>query len=58
MKAAVKREITVSQFAADLVKRIDEAKTIDCCKTELKNLAELIKTKIPNEKIVVEWKEN
>jgi hypothetical protein len=54
--AAMKREITIREFVADLVKRIDEAKTIDCCKTELKNFAELAKTKMPDEKIVVEWK--
>lgn len=52
----MKREITVKEFVADLVKRIDEAKTIDCCKTELKNLAELAKNKMPEEKITVEWK--
>lgn len=54
----MKREITIKEFVSDLVKRIDEAKTIDCCKPELKNLAELAKAKIPNEKIVVEWKDS
>jgi hypothetical protein len=53
----MKREITVKEFVADLLKRIDQAKTIDCCKTELKNFAELASAKMPNEKITVEWKD-
>jgi len=53
----MKKEITITEFVADLIKRIDEAKTMDCCKPELKNLAELARVKMPNEKIVVEWKD-
>lgn len=53
----MKREITVKEFVTDLVKRIDDAKTIDCCKAELKTLAHLASTKMPNEKITVDWKE-
>lgn len=53
----MKREITIKEFVADLVKRIDQAKSIDCCKTELKNFAALAGAKMPNEKITVEWKD-
>lgn len=52
----MKREVTVAEFVDDLMKRIDEAKTIDCCKTELKTFAELAKQKMPNEKLTVDWK--
>ena len=51
------REITIRDFVADLLRRIDEAKTIDCCKPELKNLARLAMAKMPDEKITVEWKD-
>lgn len=53
----MKREVTVARFVEDLLKRIDEAKTIDCCKEELKTFARLAASKIPDEKLVVEWKD-
>jgi hypothetical protein len=52
----MKREITIKEFVADLLARIDAAKTIDCCKAELKTFAELARLKMPDEKIVVDWK--
>ena len=52
----MKREITIREFVADLLARIDEAKTIDCCKEELKTFARLALAKMPDEKIVVDWK--
>jgi hypothetical protein len=53
----MKREITVREFVRDLLARIEEAKTIDCCKPELRTFAELALQKMPDEKITVEWKE-
>ena len=53
----MKREITIKQFVADLLTRIEQAKTIDCCKEELKTFAELARRKMPDEKISVDWKE-
>lgn len=53
----MKREITVREFVADLLRRIETAKTIDCCRQELKDFAELALKKMPDEKIVVEWKD-
>ncbi|MFO0549696.1 MAG: hypothetical protein U0271_14990 [Polyangiaceae bacterium] len=52
----MKREITVREFVADLMARIDQAKTIDCCKEELKTFAALALAKMPDEKLTVEWK--
>jgi hypothetical protein len=53
----MKKEITIREFAAELIDRIDKAKEIGCCKEELKNLAVLAREKMPDEKIVVNWKE-
>ena len=51
------REITIGEFADDLAKRISEGKTIDCCKEELIKLASIVKEKIGNETIMVNWKD-
>lgn len=53
----MKKEITLTQFADELKTRLTAGKTIDCCKDELLALAELVKRKIPNEKITVSWKD-
>jgi hypothetical protein len=52
-----KRQITIAEFADELTDRLEKEKTVDCCKEELLNLAEIIKQKIPSEKITVNWKE-
>jgi hypothetical protein len=54
----MKKKITVSQFADELVQRIDDAKDIDCCKEELVNLANLAREKIGDEIIEVNWQDN
>lgn len=51
------KEITIREFAAELVARIDNAKTIDCCKEEIKKLAELAKARLGDEKVTVTWKD-
>jgi hypothetical protein len=53
----MKKEITLAQFADELKTRLVDGKTVDCCKEELLSLADLLKAKIPNEKITVNWKE-
>lgn len=53
----MKREITIREFVADLLARIDEAKTIDCCREELKTFAKLALQHMPDQKITVDWKE-
>ncbi|MCP4214127.1 MAG: hypothetical protein GY765_05700 [bacterium] len=53
----MKKKITVKQFADELVKRIDDAKTIDCCKEEMLNLAKLASEHIGDELIEVTWKD-
>ncbi len=54
----MKREITIREFVADLLRRIDNTKTIDCCKEEIKTFARLALEKMPDEKIVIDWKED
>ena len=51
------KEITLAQFADELKTRLVDGKTVDCCKEELLNLADILKAKIPDEKITVNWKE-
>jgi hypothetical protein len=53
----MKKEISIKEFADELVSRIDNAKTIDCCKVEIKLLAEMAKKKMGQERITVEWKD-
>lgn len=53
----MQKEITLAQFADELKKRLTDGKTIDCCKEELFSLADIVKAKLPEEKITVNWKE-
>ena len=50
-----KKEIIISEFAVELKKRLHRGDTIDCCKVELLNLADIISEKIGEEKITVDW---
>ncbi len=52
-----KKEITIAEFADELKKRLTDGKTVDCCKDELLNMADIIKEKIGQEKISVSWKD-
>jgi hypothetical protein len=53
----MKKEITLAEFADELTQRLQVGKTVDCCKEELVRLAGILKEKIPEEKILVNWKE-
>lgn len=53
----MKKDIKMDQFADDLVKRIDKNKTIDCCKEEIKKLAEMAKQHMSDKTITVTWKD-
>jgi len=53
----MQKEITIREFADELKMRIDKDKGIDCCKDEIKRLAELAGQKMPEEKILVTWKD-
>jgi hypothetical protein len=51
------REITIREVADELQLRLERGKTVDCCKDELLRLCEIVKEKIGNEKIRVNWQD-
>lgn len=53
----MKKMITLREFSEELKQRLNEGKTVDCCKAELLNLADIVAEKIGDEKIEVEWKD-
>lgn len=53
----MRKEITIAQFAQELTERLQDGKTVDCCKEELLRLAKIIAEKIGDEYIEVNWKE-
>ncbi len=53
----MQKEITIKEFSDELVQRIDGSKGIDCCKEEIKKLAEMAAKSMPGEKILVTWKD-
>jgi hypothetical protein len=53
----MEKEITLAEFADELTTRLGKGKTVDCCKVELLRLADILRKKLPNEKILVNWKE-
>ncbi len=54
----MEKEITLAEFADEMTERLNKGKTVDCCKDELLRLAVILKAKIPEEKILVTWKED
>lgn len=52
-----KKIITVSELADELQNRLQNNQTVDCCKTELINLARIAKQKIGDEMIEVNWQD-
>ena len=55
--SGMKKKVTLRVFVDDLIKRIDERKTIDCCTEEIKLFAHLVADKIPDETIEIDWKD-
>jgi hypothetical protein len=51
-----KKTITLKEFADELELRLKGGKSVDCCHDELIALAKIIRTKLPNENIEVNWK--
>ncbi len=52
-----KKKITIAALADELKSRLNNNKTVDCCKEELLNLAGIAKNKIGKEMVEVNWKE-
>ncbi|MDH5655108.1 MAG: hypothetical protein OEZ34_04335 [Spirochaetia bacterium] len=53
----MEKELTIKDFADELISRIDSSKDIDCCKVEIKRLAEMAKSEMPQKTIKVFWVE-
>jgi hypothetical protein len=53
----MQKEISIKEFGKELKARIDAAKTIDCCKEEIKRLADIAAEAIGDRKILVTWKD-
>jgi len=53
----MKKTITIKEFCDELMARINKNKGIDCCKDEIKKLAEIAKESIGDKKIEVNWKD-
>ncbi len=52
-----KKIITIKEFSDELTVRLMKGETVDCCREELLKLAKIVKEKIGNEKIEVNWKD-
>lgn len=52
-----KKIITVAALADELKTRLNTNKSIECCKEELLNLADIAKDKIGQEMVEVNWKD-
>ncbi len=52
-----KKIISLKIFADELESRLKAGQTVDCCHDELIRLADIIRNKLPNETIEVEWKD-
>lgn len=53
----MKKSITVAELAVELKDRLNNNKSIDCCKEELLNLANMASKKMGQEMIEVSWKD-
>jgi hypothetical protein len=51
------KTITVKEFAEELAQRLENNKDVNCCKSEILNLMEIVKKRIPEESIEVQWKD-
>lgn len=54
----MEKTITMEEFTKDLIDRIEKHKDIDCCKKEIRTLAEMAQKHMKEHKITVEWKNN
>ncbi len=54
----MRKVIKINEFADELIRRIEDAKDIECCKLEIMNLANIAKEKLGDHDIEVEWKED
>jgi hypothetical protein len=51
------REVPIKDFVAELLKRIEDAKDINCCKDEIQTFCQYVVDKIGDDKIKINWKD-
>lgn len=53
----MKKEVYICEFVEELLRRIDESKDINCCKEEIKTLANYAVAHLGEHKIAIDWKD-
>jgi hypothetical protein len=53
----MQKVITMKEFSDELKQRLEDGKTVDCCKTELLRMADIVSEKLADETIEVNWSE-
>ena len=53
----MKKAVPIRDFVNELLQRIDEHETIDCCKDEIRVFATLVKDRLGDETIEIDWKD-
>ena len=51
------KEVPIKDFVAELLKRIEEAKDINCCKEEIQTFCQYVVDRIGDDKIKINWKD-
>lgn len=51
------KQVPIKDFVDELLKRIDAKQTIDCCMDEIKVFARLVRDRMGDETIEIEWQE-
>lgn len=54
----MKKKIKISEFAVELIRRVEDSKEIECCKEEIMNLAKIAGEQIGDQMIEVNWKKD
>ena len=52
----MKKEVAISDFVDELLRRIDASNDINCCQEELKTFCNHVVAKLGDDKIEIEWK--
>ena len=57
MKKALKK-VPIRDFVDELLRRIENKQTIDCCVEEIRVFARLVRDRLGDETIEIEWKDS
>ncbi|MFH1812326.1 MAG: hypothetical protein ABIJ09_26555 [Pseudomonadota bacterium] len=51
------KKVRIRDFVDELLKRIEDKQTIDCCVDEIRTFARLVRDRLGDETIEIEWKD-